>query len=207
MVQSFCRDFFYPLNSVFLLLKSNHNLNIMKMGIGIGLFIGILFILAGVSIIIRILFNIDIPVFKLVVAFIFLYIGIRLLTGDFSARHIRSGENAVIFGEAQFQGLPDDHEYTILFGSARIDLTQVADPNKIQNLKINTIFGGSELIIRKDQPVRITAEAAFASARLPGNKETSFGKVTYQPDSLSPNTFLEVESNVVFGEFKVYVRD
>ena len=179
----------------------------MKMGIGIGLFIGILLILAGVSIIIRIFFNIDIPVFKLVVAFFFLYIGIRLLTGDFSAPPFRSGENAVIFGEAQFRGLPDDHEYTIIFGSARIDLTQVADPEAIQSLKINTIFGGSELIIRKDQPVRITAEAAFASARLPDNRETSFGKVTYQPGSLPADARLEVESHVVFGEFKVIVRD
>ena len=175
----------------------------MKMGIGI--FFGILLILAGTALILRILFNIDIPVFKLLIAFILIYIGIRMLSGDFSIKNIHTGQNAVIFGETNFKGIPDNHEYTILFAQARIDLSDVKASDDLKSLKINTIFGESELIIRKDQSIRIKADAAFASARLPGNKETSFGKVQYQ--TRSDKIMLEVESNVVFGEFRVLEKD
>jgi predicted membrane protein len=172
---------------------------------GIGIFFGILLILAGTALILRILFNIDIPVFKLLIAFILIYIGIRMLSGDFSIKNIHTGQNAVIFGETKFRGIPENHEYTIIFAQARIDLSDVETSDELKSLKINTIFGESELIIRKDQPIRIKADAAFASARLPGNKEASFGKVEYQ--SRSEKILLEVESNVVFGEFRVLERE
>lgn len=172
---------------------------------GIGIFFGILLILAGAAIILRILFNIDIPVFKLLIAFILIYIGIRMLTGDFSMKNIRAGQNAVMFGETNFKGIPGDHEYTILFGSARIDISEEQMSGELKNLKINTVFGNSELIISKKQSVLIRADAAFASARLPGNKETSFGKVQYQ--TRSDEIMLEIESHVVFGEFRVLEKD
>ena len=171
---------------------------------GFGIFLGILLIVAGIAIILRILFNIDLPVFKLVVAFIFLYIGIRLLVGDFHPQHIHTGENAVIFGETQFKGLPKNQEYTVVFGQARIDLSQEPTPAEIQQLKINTIFGSTELLIHPSQPLRIHADAAFAGAKLPGNKETSFGKANYQSGPFNQQApFLDIEAHVVFGEFKV----
>ena len=174
----------------------------MKMGFGI--FIGILLILVGISIIIRIIFNIDIPVFKIFIALIFLYIGIRLLTGDFSMCHVKSGENAIFFGETYFKGVPKDNEYTIVFGYAKIDLTEENNLLETQKIKINTIFGGSELVIKESQPVRIKADAAFASARLPGNKETAFGTVNYESDGLNKEQgFFDIELGVVFGGFKV----
>ena len=178
----------------------------MKMGIGI--FLGILLILAGISIIIRIVFNIHIPVFKLFIALVLLYIGIRMLAGDFSPTRFHTGENAVIFGETNFKGLPKNQEYTIVFGQARIDLTQESPLSETQNLKINTIFGSCELLILKEQPVRIKADAAFAEARLPGNKETAFGKVQYQKEPLNvQEPFMDIEAHVVFGAFKVLQVD
>ncbi len=177
----------------------------MKMDFGI--FFGILLILVGISIIIRIIFNIDIPVFKIFIALIFLYIGIRLLTGDFAIRHTKSGENAIFFGETQFKGLPKDNEYTILFGQATIDLSKENITEEIQKLKINTIFGGTELIMNENQPVRIKADAAFAGARLPGGNETSFGSVYYESGELDKKKgFFDIESSVVFGDFKLKIK-
>ena len=178
----------------------------MKMGFGI--FLGILLILVGIGIIIRVVFDIDIPVFKIFIALIFLYIGIRLLTGDFSPRHIHTGENAVIFGETEFKGIPQNKEYTVLFGEARIDLTREPDLSENQSLKINTIFGSCKLLILEKQPIRIKADAAFAEARLPGANETSFGKAYYQSDTLDlQEPFLDIEASVVFGEFQVLQVD
>jgi predicted membrane protein len=175
----------------------------MKMGFGI--FFGILLILVGVAIIIRILFGIDIPVLKILIALIFLYIGIRLLTGDFSLKNLQSGENAIIFGETTFKGFPDNQEYTILFGSARIDLSGEDNPKELKKLEINTIFGSSELILKKSLPFHVQADAAFASARLPENKDTAFGKIKYQ--NASKEVLLDIDAHVVFGEFKVILTD
>jgi len=174
---------------------------------GFGIFFGILLIFVGISIIIRILFNIDIPVFKIFIALVFLYIGIRLLVGDFSIQHAKSGENAIFFGETQFKGIPKDNEYTIIFGYAKIDLSEEANLEEIQKIKINTIFGGSELIINEKQPLRIKADAAFAGARLPGGNETSFGSTYYESGEIDKEKgFFDIESSVVFGEFKVNIK-
>lgn len=172
-----------------------------------GIFFGILLILIGIAIIIRVVFNIDIPVFKIFIALLFLYIGIRLLAGDISFHHAKSGENAIFFGETYFKGIPKDNEYTVVFGYARIDLTNEEPAGEIQKIKINTIFGGSELIINEIQPVRLKADAAFAGAKLPEGNETAFGTVNYQTKPVSKEEgFLDIESHVVFGEFKVDVR-
>ncbi|MGE5605051.1 MAG: hypothetical protein ACM3YE_05095, partial [Bacteroidota bacterium] len=56
----------------------------MKMGfIFSQVFWGIFLILLGASFILKVLFHLDIPVFRLFVSFILIYMGFRVLTGGF----------------------------------------------------------------------------------------------------------------------------
>ncbi len=170
---------------------------------GIGIFLGILLVLAGIAIILRTVFNLDIPVFKILLALVFLYIGIRLLTGGFSGEAFKAGEKAIVFGQAHFKGLPSDQEYSVVFGQAVIDLSGEPSPEEIQELRINTIFGSTELILRTNQPFRIKVDAAFAGAMVP-DRETAFGELTYQSEAFEASRpYIDVEAHVVFGEFKV----
>lgn len=174
---------------------------------GIGIFFGILLILAGIGLILKIIFNIDLPVFKILIAFLFIYIGLKMLLGDFKGINIHPGNNACIFGETYFKGIPEDNEYTVIFGHAKIDLTEEKLSTQHEKLKINTIFGGCDLILNSSQPVKIKADVAFGAIKLPDKNESAFGKVNYtNPGAEEEDKLLNIESSTVFGEFQAILK-
>ena len=70
----------------------------MKMGAGI--FWGIILILIGLGIVIRVVFNIDFPVFKFLVAIFFIFLGLRMMFGSFGIVNFHvDSKNDVFFGE------------------------------------------------------------------------------------------------------------
>ena len=177
----------------------------MKMGIGI--FIGILLIVGGIGIILNILFDINLPVFKIMFALFFIYLGLNLFFGDLKAISIHPGDNASIFGETHFKGFPKDNEYTVIFGYAKIDISEEDSASLPGILEINTIFGGCDLIIDPNHPVKIKGDVAFGSAELPGKKESAFGTVTYKSLGYDEGkNALKIEANTIFGKFQTFER-
>jgi predicted membrane protein len=69
----------------------------------VSLFWGLVLILIGLSLIIKIVFNIDFPIFKILFAFLFIYIGIKVLVGrNFSLRRPKLIlETNTVFGGLQ----------------------------------------------------------------------------------------------------------
>jgi predicted membrane protein len=176
----------------------------MKMNFAI--LVGILFVLIGISIILRTVLNIDIPIVKIFFAVILIYIGVRMLTGPFAFTNIKSGENAVIFGESTFRSIPKENEYKILFGHGKIDLQDVDSTDIPEKLTIHVLFGGADLYLDKDIPVKIKSDAAFAKAEMPDGRNTSFGNIDYENSGDSTRQTLYIESHVVFGEFQAFHR-
>jgi len=166
--------------------------------------VGILFVLIGISIILRTLLNIDLPIVKIFFAIILIYIGVRMLTGPFAFTKIKSGENAVIFGESTFKSVPKDNEYKILFGHGKIDLRDIDSTETPEKLTIYLLFGGADLYLNKDIPVKIKADAAFAKAEMPDGRTTSFGDIHYENKVPGAEQVLYIESHIVFGEFQVF---
>ncbi|MFC2150919.1 hypothetical protein ACFLSE_00190 [Bacteroidota bacterium] len=175
----------------------------MKMGAG--LFWGLLLILIGIGIVIRVVFNINIPVVKFVIAFFFIFIGIKLLVGNFNFWDNRGDENTTIFSESRIDGLSEDFkEYNIVFGSSVIDLRDVDLTNGSKEIKINTIFGATIVKIDEKTPVRIKADAAFASAKLPNGDTAAFGTGKYESETFSKDSnYIYIKCDVVFGGFEV----
>lgn len=175
----------------------------MKMGAG--LFWGALLILIGLGIVIRVVFNINFPIVKFIVAFFFIFIGIKLLVGNFNFWHGHVDENTTIFGDSKINGLDENFkEYNVIFGSSVIDLRDIDLSQGSKEIKINTIFGGSVLKINDSIPYRIKADAAFAGAELPNGTTATFGSAKYQSDNFSKDTtHLSIKVDVVFGSFKI----
>jgi len=173
----------------------------MKMGAG--LFWGALLILIGLSIIIRVVFNVDFPLIKFIIAFFFIFIGIKLLVGNFNFKKV--DEDTTIFSESKIEGLDEDFkEYNVIFGSSVIDLRNIDLSKGNKEIKINTIFGGTVLKVNKDLPYRIKADAAFGGAELPNGNAAAFGTAKYESETFSRDTnHLYVKVDVVFGGFKV----
>ena len=171
----------------------------MKMGGSF--FWGVLLVIIGISMIIKVVFDVDIPIFRLIFAFIFIFIGIKVLTGNFNVHPDSKRPNDVIFGNSTFSykdTLPN--EQNIIFGRGYIDLRQIDSASLPSEIEINTVFGSGEVIIRKDMQVRIKIDAVFSGATLPNNNTSAFGSTYYEsPDFDKGKPFLYVKISVVFG--------
>lgn len=103
---------------------------------------GIVLILIGLSIILQLVFKINIPVFRIVIAFLLIYAGIRGLVGGNWFRH---DNDSVVFEE---RGLKPSggREYSVVFGKGVVEAVQPL-PEKGDRFEVNTVFGSSVLRI------------------------------------------------------------
>jgi predicted membrane protein len=179
----------------------------MKMGHS--LFWGLLLVVLGLSLILRIVFNIDFPIFKIFLAFVLIYFGIKLLFGSFETKvHVyRGGEKDIIFGEKTFSNIEGNGEYNTVFGKGSYDFRGFDLKGEKKQIKISTVFGGTVIKLDKDLPVRIKVESVFAGADLPNGNSAVFGSTTYEsPTFESSKPFLDLKLEAVFGgvEVKTY---
>lgn len=170
---------------------------------GPGLFWGIVLIVIGLSIIFKVIF--DISIFRILVAVVFILIGVKILVGK-SAMNLKSDDNDVIFNEKQYTEFPKgDTEYNTIFGKAIYDFSNAEIPVDSQvKLEFNTIFGNAVLKLPPGLPVRIKAEAVFGSAKLPNDNSAVFGSANFVSDhDTSFSNFITIEANAVFGNMEI----
>ncbi len=174
---------------------------------GPALFWGLLLIILGLSLVFKIVFNLDFPLLKIIIAFVFIYIGLKLLFGNFGIVHIKGGEADVIFGEKRFEDIRPGKEYNVVFGKGVFDFRDFDLEGRTQKVRMNTVFGSSEIRLPEDLPVRIRLDAAFAGANLPNGNTAVFGNTYYESPGLDTRSpFLDLKIDVVFGgvEIRLY---
>jgi predicted membrane protein len=178
----------------------------MKMGAG--MFWGILLILIGLGIVIRVVFNIDFPIVKFIVAFFFIFLGIKILIGNFNFKNVHHDENTTMFGERRIEGLDAEHkEFNVIFGSNMIDLRDIDLSQGSKEIEVNVIFGSADIKVSEKTPLKIKAESVFGSARMPNGNTASFGSTQYKTDTFNKDSsYLYIKTDVVFGgvEIKSY---
>jgi predicted membrane protein len=178
-----------------------------------GLFWGIILILLGISVIINIVFHIHIPFFRIVIALILIYMGIRVLIGDHwrSARWSSSKTGSVAMFSDTVCNRISGEEYSVVFGRSTFDAETIfsGDSSK-SSCKINTVFGSSVLIVPTSMPCVVRITAAFGSVRLPDGSIVSFGQTIYNNDASRTNpegsAIKTIELNVVFGGSEIEER-
>jgi predicted membrane protein len=164
-------------------------------------FLGVFFILAGLNIILKTFFNFDIPFFKIAIGLFIIFIGIRVMFpskwhGDFKPK---ADGRATIFSQQEMGGALVPHEHSIVFGSAKIDLTKL-EVNGSVKIKVDTVFGSTEIKIDPSKPMKIHGSTAFGGIILPNGNSTAFGSVNYETDSYKEGQpFILLEVNTVFG--------
>ena len=174
----------------------------MKMGPT--LFWGLLLILIGFSLIFRIVFNIDFPLFKVIIAFLFIFIGLRILFGGSGFVNKNRSDENVLFGERKYKSDYGDKEYNVVFGSGVYDFRDYNPSEGKKKVKISTVFGGAEVKINKDTPLRIRVDAVFAGVNLPNGNSAVFGNSTYESPGFDPNLpYLDLKLEAVFGGIEV----
>lgn len=178
----------------------------MKMGTG--LFWGILLILIGFGLIIKVVFNVDFPLLKILFALFIVYIGLKLLFGSFNIDfNFKGGDKDVIFSESYFNDIDDREEYNIIFSKGGFDLRDFELKPGKNKLKVNTIFAGTKIILPKEMPVRIKAESVFGSSRLPDGSSSGFGSTYYTSENYDETKdHLIIYTDVVFGSIEIVTK-
>jgi len=174
----------------------------MKMGPS--LFWGLLLVILGLSLIFRIVFNIDFPLFKIFIAFVLIYFGIKMLFGSFNEPKFETKETEVVFNEKQYANPESNRDYSVVFGKGVYDFRDFDLKGEKQRVKISTVFGATVIKISKTMPVRIKVESAFAGTDLPDGNSAVFGSTTYtSPGFDSEKPYLDLKLEVVFGGCEV----
>ncbi len=170
---------------------------------GSALFWGLLLIIIGLSLIFRIVFNINFPLFKFIIAFAFIFLGIKMLVGSFGSHskiNMNANETDVFFGEKRYDKFKDHKDYNVVFGKGIYDFRQYDVLNDVGKIKISAVFGSTLIKLNKDMPVKIKVDAAFAGVQLPNGNSAVFGTSVYESPGLdSTQPFLEIKLDVVFG--------
>ncbi|MCD6329618.1 MAG: hypothetical protein J7M10_04580 [Candidatus Cloacimonetes bacterium] len=164
-------------------------------------FWGAVIILFGLSIILNAVFNIKIPVFSIIIALIFIYIGLKILFGSFG---IKASKNTVVFSSSDLKSANKNEEYNIIFGRGSIDLSEVELDDEHLNYEVNVIFGKGDVLIDPNKPVIVKVSSVFSSAHLPDGNVAAIGNNSYvSPGYVKGKKYISVNTDVVFGELNI----
>lgn len=164
-----------------------------------GVFWGCILILWGASMIVETVFHIHIPLFRIVVALIVIFLGVRLLTGrSFPSR----SEHAIVFGEQTFGGPVVRSEYNVVFGQGTLDFGRSLTGKLPDMVTVNAVFGAANVRLDPKRPVRVKASTAFGHVRLPDRSTAAFGEAEWEAKGVREGTPL-LRVNAVFGSVDV----
>ncbi len=168
-----------------------------------GLFWGLMLILIGLSVILKSVFHINLPIVRIIFALILIYWGVTLLSNKKS----KDNDETIMFKDSSILIEEAESEKTIIFGSGKINLSDIILTDENYHLKVNVIFGSGVVYVPKDFPAIIKVSAVFGEGRLPDGSTEVFGDSVYKsPDYDRSIPHLILDLDVVFGSGVVIVR-
>ena len=164
-----------------------------------GVFWGILLIIWGISIIIKVVFKIDLPIIRILFAILLIYWGLKMLFGlSFNLKQ----EN--VFQQTQNARLHPRREYNVIFSKGNIDLRDLDFPTKTTKIEIDVVMGNGIVRLNPNVPFKMKVEAVLAEARLPEKNLAFFGDaVFYSPAFQADKPYFLIELDVVLGNAEV----
>ena len=165
-----------------------------------------MFIIIGVDIILKFLFKISLPLFKIFFALFFIYMGLSILLGRnmFGSKNCRWQEASDMFGEftsSYSERVLEKENISVIFGSKSVDLTGMKIKEGRAYIKADCVFGQLKIKLDPQMPVRIYGSSAFGQVTLPDNNKSVFGSNKYESENLDTGKpYLELEVSAVFGE-------
>lgn len=171
-------------------------------GIFGGIFWGGLLIVAGILLIVNMVFNLHLPVFKIMVALFFIYLGIMVLVrGWVWKADVYNDGSTAVFSNINVKPDHIEREYNVIFGQGNIDLGNLTAEDAGKTIRIATVFGTTTVTFSTELPIVIKCGSAFADVNLPDGSHISFGDYRYATDSAkNAASYIYVEADTVFGK-------
>jgi predicted membrane protein len=166
-----------------------------------GFFWGAFLVLLGTAIILKAVYHIEVPVFRIFLGLLVVAFGLRLLFGGFG--HHRH-KDTIAFEEGVMEASENQKEYNIIFGRGTVDLRDLVVGEKSMRVEINTLFGAATVRLNPNVPARIRANTAFGGIRLPDANNAAFGTYVYSTKDFNESSpHLVINVNVVFGGMEI----
>ena len=169
-------------------------------------FWGITFITLGTLILIKAFFGIDIPIFRIVVALVLMYMGISLLINPPHSRvfisHGSMHSHHTVLGKRNFKHETLAENYQVTFGQSTIDLRSVKLDSPAAT-DINISFGSANLRLNPEVPTLISANASFGKIEFPDGTQITMGNYTYRSHPHDVEPLLNIRANVSFGSLEI----
>jgi len=169
-------------------------------------FVGCLFILLGVSLIIKAFWHIDLPLFRIGISLFLIYLGLGLIFQppwhwQGRERIFRDGsERSWVFSSARAQLEEGASDFNAIFSSVEVDLSSLK-PGEKRTIECNAVFGSMKVLLPRDVPVRVEGNAVFGGVVLPDKKNVSFGSISSEQAS-----DITIVANAVFGSVEFQVK-
>jgi hypothetical protein len=166
-----------------------------------GIFWGVALIALGVWFVVRRYVPVHIPVVRILVALLFVYLGVRVLVGG----PVRADGNTLIFSSGTVPYTPDrGRDYNVIFGNGDIDLTAVSISEASVQAEVNVVFGSGVLRLAPSTPVRVRMSSAFGTVDAPRGRSVAFGDTVYTSQSYREGApALEIRASAVFGRLAI----
>jgi predicted membrane protein len=168
-----------------------------------GFFWGFFLILLGAAVILKAVFHIEVPVFKIFLGLLIIALGLRMLLGGFCRP-----KSSIVFDEGTVRVHKSQKEYNIIFGKGSVDLQNLVPDEKTIRAEINTIFGAADVFIDPQIPARIRVNTAFGTVRLPDAQNAAFGSYIYASKNYVKNQpHLEINITAIFGSAEIVQKN
>ncbi len=169
----------------------------MRIELFSGVFWGIYFIIVGSLALLKSFSNINIPLFRLAIGILLIYIGVVFALGGHPG--IRSEPGTVLM-EKRITNISGSGEHSTIFGEG---IFHVSPPSEGQtlNLKFNSIFASTVIHVPSDTPVKVTGNVAFGSISTPDGSSAIIGDRSYTTPGYREGKTgaIYIEANAVFG--------
>lgn len=166
-----------------------------------GIFWGVFLVALGAWLIVRRFVPVHIPVIRIVVAALFVYLGVRVLAGN----PVVTDRNTAVFSQSAMIWSADrSREYNLIFSSGSVDLSRASPGAKSIQAEVNVVFGSGTLRIDPSAPVRVTMSSAFGTVVSPDGRSVAFGDLSYATPSWREGApALEIHATAVFGRLSI----
>ena len=167
------------------------------------LFWGGLLIFWGLMLVLEKLLQVNIPFMRFLIAFLLIYCGIYLLMRHNKPKKVFPHTN--IFTEVVINADGTGKEYSVIFGSQVVDLSDITDYN--QTISINTIFGSTVVYLSKNQTYRVSVNTVFGPTEMPDKQSNSFGSREFILGDKEVVNKIPIEINTIFGSTAVVFKE
>lgn len=163
-----------------------------------GVFWGFIVVLFGISILLRAIFHINIPFFKIILGIIVICFGISIIFEG-----LNFSKNNSVFGTYNFNSAKVEKEYNIIFSKGVIDFSNADFSNyNGKSIKINSIFASTAVYIDSNFEYKIKASSAFGTVYMPNGDSVAFGNIVRIIGN-NDSKKINIDINSIFGETKV----